>query len=83
MGTFTYTVGEGGNDHLAMAMPFETKAVVAAELRGKGLNVIAACLEGAVNNQVCGVVQMGRTNNWKQALDTDVVELVKRRYFGR
>jgi hypothetical protein len=64
-------------------MPFETKAVVAAELRDKGLNSIAASLEGTVNSKVCGVMQPGGIGNWKQTMDTDIVELVKRRYFTR
>jgi hypothetical protein len=83
MGTFTYRVGDRGSGLLSIAMPFETKAVVAAELRDKGLNSIAASLEGTVNSKVCGVIQAAGIGNWRQTLDTDIVELVKRRYFVR
>jgi hypothetical protein len=55
MGSFTYSIGDDVRERFPATMPFETKAVVAAELRGRGLNWIAASLEGNVGNQACGV----------------------------
>jgi hypothetical protein len=62
----------------------QTKAVVTAgELRCRGLNVIAETLEGVLTTHVCGVVAPGREEVWARALETDVVELFKRRYLQR
>mgnify|MGYP001073488470 CR=1 FL=1 len=53
MGSFAYTVGRGEAAPLSMPTLPETKAVVTAgELRGRGLNVIAATLEGIVSQQL-------------------------------
>jgi hypothetical protein len=83
MGTFTCRVGKEGNNRLSAAMAGETKAVVAAELRHKGLTIIAATLEGAANNQVCAVVGPGQESTWRQTLDADIVDLIKRRRLSR
>ena len=84
MGSFTYTIGKGEAAPLSMLMLPETTAVVTAgELRGKGLNVIAATLEGVLTTRVCAVVAPGREEAWARTLETDVVELFKRRYLQR
>lgn len=83
MGTFTYTVRGERMELLPILTPPETKAVVAAELRGKGLNAIAAALEGVLTNHICGVVAPGQEEVWARTLETDIVGLVKQRYFGR
>jgi hypothetical protein len=84
MGSFTYAIGKGEAAPLSMPALPETKAeVTAGELRGKGLNVIAATLEGVLATHVCGVVAPGREDAWARALETDVVELFKRRYLQR
>jgi hypothetical protein len=82
MGTFSYTLSEEGTGSLPLRTPGGTKAVAVAELRGRGLTVIAATLEGVVSHHVCGVVQPGNEHSWMQTLDTDIVDLVKRRYFN-
>jgi hypothetical protein len=82
MGTFSYALSEEAMDRLSVRIPGGTKAIAAAELRGRGLTVIAATLEGSVAQHVCGVIQPGRERSWTQTLDTDIVDLVKRRYFN-
>jgi hypothetical protein len=82
MGTFNYTFSDEGSWLTPAQTPGGTKAGAAAELRGRGLTVIAASLEGAPTSHVCGVVQPGRERGWMQTLDTDIVELIKRRYFN-
>jgi hypothetical protein len=66
MGTFSYTLSEEGAGCLSGRTPGGTKAVTVAELRGRGLTVIAATLEGIIPHHVCGVAHPG----------------VKRRYFS-
>ena len=83
MGTFSYALNEEGADRLPVRIPGGTKAITAAELRGRGLTVIAATLEGAFTQHVCGVIQPGHERNWTPTLDTDIVDLVKRRYLNR
>jgi hypothetical protein len=82
MGTFSYRLTEEGTGRLPAPTPGGTKAVAAAELRGRGLTVIAATLEGVMSHHVSGVVQPGSERTWMQTLDTDVVDLAKRRYFN-
>lgn len=55
MGSFTHSIGDDVRERSLAAMPLETKAVVAAGLRDRGLNSIAASLEGNANNQACGI----------------------------
>ena len=84
MGCFTYPIGKGEAAPLSMlTLPQTTAVVVAGELRGKGLNVIAATLEGVLTTRVCAVVAPGREEAWARTLQTDVVELFKRRYLER
>ena len=83
MGTFSYALSEQGTDRLSVRISGGIKALAAAELRGRGLTVIAATLEGAVTHHLCGVIQPGREPSWTQTLDTDIVDLVKRRYLNR
>jgi hypothetical protein len=84
MGSFTHVVAKGEAAPFAMLTLPETKTVVAAgELRGRGLNVIAATLEGVLTARVCAVVAPGREEAWARTLETDVVELFKRRYLQR
>jgi hypothetical protein len=83
MGTFSYALSEEGTGRSSVRIPGGTKAVAAAELRGRGLTVIAATLEGAVTHYICGVIQPGRERGWMETLDTDIVDLVKRRYLNR
>jgi len=83
MGTFSYTLCEEGTGRPPAPTPGGTKAGAAAELRGRGLTVIAATLEGVICHHDCGVVRPGKESSWMQTLDTDVVDLVKRRYFHR
>jgi hypothetical protein len=64
-------------------VPGETESTVAAELRSKGLSVIAATLEGTVATHVCAVIQPGNEERWRLALETDIVGLVQRRHFHR
>ena len=51
MGSFAHTIGDDVRDRRTAAMPAATKTVVAAELRDRGLNSIAASLEGSVRSQ--------------------------------
>jgi hypothetical protein len=84
MGFFTYTIGKGEAAPLPMKTLPETTAVVAAgELRGRGLNVIAATLEGVPTNRLGAVVASSHQEAWAHALESDVVELFKRRYLQR
>jgi hypothetical protein len=83
MGTFSYALTAELTDRLSAPAPSRTKAITVAELRGRGLTVIAATLEGVVSHDVCGVVQPGNERSWMQTLDTDIVDLVKRRYLDR
>lgn len=82
MGSFRYTLTDEGLGRPPAPMPGVTKATAAAELRGRGLNVIAATLEGAPGLQVCGVVLPGQEGGWVPTLDADIVELVKYRYLN-
>jgi hypothetical protein len=82
MGTFSYTLSEEGTGRFPARTPGGTKAVAVAELRGRGLTVIAATLEGVIPHHVCGVVQPGNERSWMQTLDTDIVDLIKRRYLN-
>jgi hypothetical protein len=79
MGSFTYSIGDEVRERFVAAMPLETKAVVAAELRGRGLNCIAASLEDSTHTQDGGVVQPNRSM-WQQTFDTDVMELLRSRF---
>ncbi len=54
MGTFTYGIGAAGSDPMPVSTQPQTKAVTAAELRGRGLNVIAATLESAPSSTLAG-----------------------------
>jgi hypothetical protein len=84
MGSFTYTIGKGEAAPLATGALPETKTVVTAgELRGKGLNVIAATLEGVPTTRICCVVAPGREEAWARALEPDVLEVLKRRHLRR
>jgi hypothetical protein len=82
MGTFSYTLTEEGTGRLRAPTPGRTKAVAAAELRGRGLTVIAASLEGVITHHVCGVIKPGHEHICMQTVDTDIVDLVKRRYLN-
>lgn len=82
MGSFSYTLTEEGPGRPLGPLPGGTKATAAAELRGRGLNVIAATLEGAPGPHVCGVVLPDQESNWVPMMDADIVELVKHRYLN-
>ena len=82
MGTFDYTFSDEGNGLSPVQTPGGTKAGAAAELRGRGLTDIAASLEGVGIYQACGVAAPARERGWIQTLDTDIMELVTRRYFN-
>ena len=83
MGTFSYTFTDEGKGSPPAQPHAVTKAGAAAELRGRGLTVIAASLEGiATHHEVYGVAAPVLERGWTQTLDTDIVELVKRRYFN-
>ena len=83
MGTFSYTFTDEGTGLPPARTPAVTKAGAAAELRGRGLTVIAASLEGiAIHHEVYGVAGPARERGRTQTSDTDIVGLVKRRYFN-
>ena len=82
MGTLSYALYEEGTGRPPAPTPGGNRAVAAAELRGRGLTVIAATLEGVITQHVCGVVQPGNDHEWTQTLDSDIVDLVKRRHLN-